>query len=49
MNVVTLGVPLKILLTFGLVGLALPLLPGTVDRLVRESVRTGGALVGAFS
>jgi flagellar biosynthetic protein FliR len=49
MNVFTLGFPLKILLTFGLVGLALPLLPGTVDRLVRESVRTGGALVGAFS
>ena len=48
MNVFTLGFPVKILLSLGLVGLTLPLLPGALDRLVREAVRSGSAVMGAF-
>lgn len=47
MNVFTLGFPIKILLTFGLVGLALPLLPATIEGLVDAAVRAGGAVIGA--
>ena len=49
MNVFTLGFPVKILLTLGLAGLALPLLPSAVDGLVRAAVRSGTVVVGAFS
>ena len=48
MNVFVLGFPIKILLTFGLVGLTLPLLPNALDGLVRTAVRGGGAIMGAF-
>ena len=41
MNVFVLGMPLKILLTISLAGLALPLLPGALDNLVRPVVRHG--------
>lgn len=49
MNVFVLGFPLKILLTIGLVGLVLPLLPGAVDALVTRSVRTGNAVIEMFA
>ena len=49
MNVFTLGFPIKILLTFGLVGLALPLLPAAVDGLIRASVRAGATVLAAMS
>jgi flagellar biosynthetic protein FliR len=49
MNVFTLGFPIKILLTIGLVGLALPLLPNAVDGLVRAAVRSGTVVLGTFS
>jgi flagellar biosynthesis protein FliR len=49
MNVLTLGFPIKILLTLGLAGLALPLLPNAVDGLVQTAVRSGNLLIGAMS
>ena len=49
MNVFTLGFPIKILLSIGLVGLALPLLPGAVDKLLETAVRSGGLIVGSMS
>ena len=49
MNVFTLGFPIKILLTFGLVGLALPLLPSAVDGLVEAGVRAGNSVLEAMS
>jgi flagellar biosynthetic protein FliR len=49
MNVFTLGFPVKILLTLGLAGLALPLLPNAVDGLVRAAVRSGTVVLGTFS
>lgn len=48
MNVFILGFPVKILLTLGLVGLALPILPGAVSSLVERSVRTGNGVVQLF-
>lgn len=49
MNVFILGFPLKILLTLGLVGLVLPLLPEAVEALVTRSVRSGNTIVELFS
>lgn len=49
MNVFTLGFPIKILLTFGLVGLALPLLPTAVERLLDAAVRSGSLITGSMS
>lgn len=46
MNVFMLGMPLKILLTVSLAGLALPLLPGALDNLVRPVVRHGLLITG---
>ena len=48
MNVFMVGFPLKILLTLGLVGLALPILPGAVEALMTRSVRSGSAIVELF-
>lgn len=48
MNVLAMGFPVKILLTLGLIGLALPVLPGAVDALVERSVRSGSAVVELF-
>jgi flagellar biosynthetic protein FliR len=49
MNVFVLGFPLKILLTLGLVGLVLPMLPEVVDALVRRVVRSGNVIVELFA
>lgn len=49
MNVFVLGFPLKILLTLGLVGLVLPVLPEAVNALVERSVRSGNTVVEMFS
>ena len=49
MNVLTLGFPIKILLTLLLAGLALPLLPDAVRGLVGAASDSGTAVVGAFS
>ena len=49
MNVFVIGFPVKILLTLALVGLTLPVLPSAVDSLTTRSVRTGNAVVEAFS
>jgi flagellar biosynthetic protein FliR len=46
MHVFVLGLPLKILLTLGLTGLALPLLPGATTSLVERTVRGGLQVVG---
>lgn len=48
MNVFLLGFPLKILLTLGLVGLVLPVLPAVVEVLAERSVRAGNAIVELF-
>lgn len=49
MNVFIIGFPLKILLTIGLVGLVLPVLPGAVEALLTRSVRSGNAIVEMFA
>jgi flagellar biosynthetic protein FliR len=49
MNVFVLGFPLKILLTLGLVGLALPIIPEAVGALITRSVRSGNAIVELFA
>jgi flagellar biosynthetic protein FliR len=49
MNVFTLGFPIKILLSIGLVGLALPLLPTAVERLLSTAVESGAQIVGSMS
>lgn len=49
MNVFVLGFPLKILLTLGLAGLALPLLSNAVERLVMAGIRAGGVLLAAMT
>jgi flagellar biosynthetic protein FliR len=46
MNVFVIGLPLKILLTIGLAGLALPLLPGATATLVERMVHDGLRAVG---
>jgi flagellar biosynthetic protein FliR len=46
MNVFVLGMPLKILLTLSLAGLAIPLLPGALDTLVRPVIRHGLTITG---
>ena len=46
LHVFVLGIPLKILLTLGLTGLALPLLPGATTSLVERIVRGGLSTVG---
>lgn len=46
MHVFLLGLPVKILLTLTLTGLALPLLPGAVSTLVDRIVRDGLSIVG---
>ena len=48
MNVFVLGFPIKILLSLGLVGLTLPLLPNALERLVSAAIRGGSAVMGAF-
>jgi flagellar biosynthetic protein FliR len=47
MNVFVLGMPLKILLTLSLAGLAVPLLPGALDSLLKPIIRQGLAVSGA--
>ena len=42
MNVFALGFSLKILVTLGLAGLAIPILPGAITSLAETAVRTGG-------
>ncbi|HEU5084063.1 MAG TPA: flagellar biosynthetic protein FliR [Acidimicrobiales bacterium] len=49
MNVFVLGFPVKILLTVGLVGLALPILPGALGALVTRAVRSGTTIVELFA
>lgn len=49
MNVFILGFPVKILLTLGLVGLVLPILPEAVGALVERSVRSGNAIMELFT
>jgi flagellar biosynthetic protein FliR len=46
LHVFVLGIPIKILLTLTLTGLALPLLPGAVTSLVQRIARDGLSLVG---
>jgi flagellar biosynthetic protein FliR len=48
MNVFVLGFPVKILLSLGLVGLTIPLLPNALRQLVSTAVRGGAAVMGAF-
>lgn len=48
MNVFVLGFPFKILLTLVLAGLALPLLPGSVNSLVDHALRGGADVVRLF-
>ena len=48
MNVFVLGFPIKILLTLGLAGLALPLLPGVVQGLVSAAVESGTVVLSSF-
>ena len=47
LNILTFGLPLKILLTLMLVAAAVPLVPGAVETLVNHSIRDGVALLGA--
>lgn len=47
MNVFLLGLPLKILLTLSLAGLAIPLLPDAVSSLLETAVRHGLGVLGA--
>lgn len=49
MNVFILGLPLKVLLTIGLAGLALPILPGALEALLTRAVRSGGSIVEVFA
>jgi flagellar biosynthetic protein FliR len=49
MNVFLLGFPIKIMLTLVLGGLALPLLPGSVEALLEEALRRGASLTRAFT
>jgi flagellar biosynthetic protein FliR len=46
MNVFMLGMPLKILLTVSLAGIAVPLLPGALDGLLRPVIRHGLTITG---
>ena len=48
-NVFLIGFPIKILLTLVLGGLALPLLPGSVEALLDEAMRRGAAITRAFT
>lgn len=47
LNIFLLGLPVKLLLTLSLAGLAVPLLPGTVSSLLRSMVRHALQVVGA--
>jgi flagellar biosynthetic protein FliR len=49
MNVFIIGFPLKIMLTLILVGVALPLLPGSVEALLEEALLRGAAATRAFT
>lgn len=49
MNVFILGFPIKIMITLVLGGLALPLLPGSVEALLEEAMRRGAGLTRAFT
>lgn len=49
MNVFILGLPLKVLLTIGLAGVALPILPGALEALLTRAVRSGGSIVEVFA
>ncbi len=49
MNVFTLGFPIKILLTLGLAGLALPLLPDAVENVVTAAARSATVVLGSFT
>ncbi len=46
LNIFLLGLPIKLLLTLSLAGLAIPLLPGTVSSLLRPMIRHGLQVVG---
>lgn len=48
MNIFMVGFPVKILLTLMLAGLALPLLPSTVQALLDDALRAGSHLSAAF-
>jgi len=48
MNVFIVGFPVKILLTLFLAGLALPLLPGTINSLLGSALRASSRAAGAF-
>ena len=49
MNIFMVGFPVKILLTLMLAGLALPLLPGTVESLLGHAMRGGATMTRAFT
>lgn len=49
MNVFLIGFPFKILLTLFLGGLALPLLPGSVESLLSQALRQGADITRAFT
>jgi flagellar biosynthetic protein FliR len=49
MNVFLIGFPIKILLTLLLGGLALPLLPGSIQSLLDQALRHGANLTRAFT
>jgi flagellar biosynthetic protein FliR len=49
MNVFLIGFPFKILLTLLLGGLALPLLPGSVESLLGQAMRHGANITRAFT
>lgn len=49
MNVFLIGFPIKILLTLVLGGLALPLLPGSIEALLEEAMRRGASITRAFT
>lgn len=46
LNIFLLGLPLKLLLTISLAGLAIPLLPGALSSLLRPMIRHGLQIVG---
>ncbi|MBI1845126.1 MAG: flagellar biosynthetic protein FliR, partial [Actinobacteria bacterium] len=46
LNIFLLGLPIKLLLTLSLAGLAIPLLPGAVSSVLRPMIRHGLQVVG---
>lgn len=49
MNVFLIGFPFKILITLLLGGLALPLLPGSIESLLEQALRQGASITRAFT